>query len=869
MTNYYETLFNTYVAPLNEFEKVRQIRQYGNLVIFQFQFDPKHVHDQGIRIDDVDIDIPTKITHQYFRAMFNQRFDLPVLVSAFVQIPGGDFSGLAQEPQIQKGLITERHLRPTPQLKYVHSYRDMEHWITCVGFGIQTAEENTALQIARLEHFEVELRLIKTNMGGDMAYCCLLRCPNEFPVRIQENDHFMVYLAGDKKPWTAHTLSTPLPFGSTTDLTMTLSRPRNDEGDGWSTLKLPYFDVSGMTKEKDHRGIVDFCYYGEPVKARVKLVHSNKPTKLILAGIKKMNPFVTRKDGTPKVNDTWHNILLGKDLQRRHTIDVFGGTFDIVQRIEQLCLPQLNKEQLAFVESLRKTPNGFLLLRGPPGTGNIQVDVSVILIAISQGKKVVVVSSSNDGAHSNIHDRRYQLHEIFLGTVILKSTGLHQRSPPPHAATTKANDLLTAVSLPAGATVDSIDAVPLPAGADIINVDEETDHTDAESEHQSDNESVDSYSSVPRPKMSKAEMALHKKDNMSKVQAMIHQLGLKSQQAGFKRKFIEYFREKEMGVELDSEANTAFTFLYNELRNAMLRENVDVLVTTLVNAGDQSIVDNFSANLGIIQEGSKTGAEAIVALGNYQCPFYTSGDEEQLGVETEDNIFAEQINTSSFQRLAELNAPQHMLYIQYRMIQPIDDLVSTIYYQGRKPSLDYRCKEHLPDPIAAFGPQVTSDPTEDIISSWSSLPNAASSITAHEQAISLFDRPNVPWIAAVLKAKYDHEGTPVMFDVPSVAEKVGVTRTKRNNMEVATSIRLIEDLVAGGIPIAEITILIPYNAQVVLITKQLALHYGLFTYIDLSTVQVDTLDVMHREKNSVVILTIISTEILMKKIDCT
>ena len=378
-------------------------------------------------MDDVDLHLPTKSTHRYLRAMLNDRSDSPITVTSFIQIPGGDYTGLMQEvkpfcdrmhveryfhplhkwykglndfaPQIQKGLVTEFDQRPKPYLQYMRSFPDMEHFITCAGSAVLQAEENEAYLIQKLGRFEVELRLIKTNIGRDMAYCCMLRCPNEFPVRIQDNDTFMVSFKGDEKPWSAHTLSTPLPWANTTDLTMTLSRPRNVAGDGWSELKLPVFDVSSMKKESNHRTIVDFCYHSEPVKATVKLVHSDKPTKAILAGLKKMNPFLTRNKDPESLNIKWNSILLGKDLQRRTVSNVFGGTFNIPRRIEQLSLEPLNSEQLAFVEELRQIPNDFILLRGPAGTGKTQIDITNVLLMLSQNKKVMVVSSNNEAAN--------------------------------------------------------------------------------------------------------------------------------------------------------------------------------------------------------------------------------------------------------------------------------------------------------------------------------------------------------------------------------------------------------------------------------------------------------------------------------------
>ncbi|MCJ1437709.1 hypothetical protein MMC27_007096 [Xylographa pallens] len=924
ITDSYEEAFNQYVAVLPEYQKVRKIRRAGNLVFFQFQIIPEYIHDQGVRVDDLDLDLPTRKTHRYLRAMLNDGFDSPIIVTSFIQIPGGDYTSLIQEvksfcdrmhveryfhplhkwykglnnflPQIQKGLVTEFNQRPIPHLQYVRSYPNMEHFITCIGFAVLQAEENEAYLIKQLGRFEVELRLIKTNMGRDMAYCCMLRCPNEFPVRIQDTDSFMVYFKGDEKPWSAHTLSTPLPWANTTDLTMTLSRPRNEAGDGWSELKLPVFDVSTMRKEPNHRTIVDFCYHSEPIKATVKLIHSDKPTKAMLAGLKKMNPFVTRKKDSESLNIKWNSLLLGKDLQRHSVSNVFGGKFDIPRRIEQLSLKPLNSEQLAFVKGLRQIPNDFILLRGPGGTGKTHIDITNVLLMLSQNKKVMVVSSSNEAAngfalkllkaieasglknkvlvraHSNstesgvikventrfaaeivqdeadqhwktvtpdlstyydnvirslveqdlyspygVRDRRYRLHQISLGSTIIRNTGLLDREPPKmtrdvpqRIARKKAK--VPDVGKPFTSTAVVTAGKENPPDATTIEL------LPSDDDMESEGESLHSWSSLPlsRPTMTKEEMAAHKKANMSKAQLQMQELAREDPQEGYKRNFIAYFKEKEIGVEHDSEANAMYTLLFNELRNHTLRTGIDVLVTTMVNIGEKAIVDNFPANLGIIQEGSRTGAEILIALGNYQCPFYISGDEEQLGpfaVDTNNNIFASHINKSLFKRLVELNAPQHTLCTQYRMIPPIANLVSTIFYKGLL-----------------------------------------------QTEVNLWDRPNVEKVSNVLKAKYDHEGTLVMFDIASKAEKVGPTRTKRNNIEVAAAIHMVEDLIAGGVSAADITLLTSYNAQVTLFKKQLASYSKLPSHANMSPIHVDTVDTMHGEENSVVVLTFVSTE---------
>ncbi|MCJ1415140.1 ATP-dependent helicase NAM7 [Xylographa parallela] len=108
--------------------------------------------------------------------------------------------------------------------------------------------------------------------------------------------------------------------------------------------------------------------------------------------------------------------------------------------------------------------------------------------------------------------------------------------------------------------------------------------------------------------------------------------------------------------------------------------------------------------------------------------------------------------------------------------------------------------------------------------------------------------------------QYDHEGTLVMFNIESKAEKVGPTRTKRNNVEVAATIVMVEDLISGGIAAADITLLTPYNAQVTLLKKQLALYSELPSHSDISSIHVDTVATMHGEENSVVVLTFVSTD---------
>ncbi|MCJ1413645.1 hypothetical protein MMC19_007767 [Ptychographa xylographoides] len=910
-----EEEFSHFAKPHKDIAMIRETRESGHMLMIQFEFSPSQVHDQGVRIDSKNVELlaaDTTQTHTFLKDMVTTRRDMPVTLTIFAKTKDGSYEGLAQDfrvfktrmqeennrhplfkwydtfnefrPQVQVGMITKPENRPNPNLPYFRSYRDLPHWITTVGVGVVQDEEQLSKILAEAETFQVELRLLKTSSGTDKTYLCLMRCPQDFPVRMTEHDWFKVLMPNDGKEWNAHTISEPFLFSNTSDLTITLDRGYNKET-GYSDLVVDAYDLSQREEENDHGSITNFCYFGTPIKAKVRLVHSDKPNKAILAAIKCMNPYVTRKPDAIPVNDMWQRIILQHDLQQYSEANVFQTNIDIVQRVKDLKLGTLNEDQLAFVDGLHRLPNSYGLLKGPPGTGKTHVDITVTMIMMSENKKVLIVSSANDTANNlalkllearktadleskvimrahsgsterdvisvenaryaptevqdpdtcrwtdieplqamyydhlafklikksrqrlhGVQDKRYKLHEISLGTLILKAVGLLDRKPPS-----------TKPKLSPKPTMEgqAIDVPHVPQATDVPPVLEVASQSYFNGDELQSGEvfEYDDDELEWAEEQKQQQRAAAKANTNEKIRLLPDE----PHERGMLRKFKEFFDEREISSDHDPASNEAFTLIYNEVRDMQIRKT-DVLITTLVNSGSQAFVENFQPDLVIFQEGARIGRESLVALGNYQCPVYFSGDESQLRPyphDTKDNCFAAQLNKSDFEALITNGYPYHSLKTQYRAIKAINTPTSELFYQKKL-------------------------------------------ITMVEEST----RPNVVKATNVLTT-YGVNSSVAFFNVRGESVRIGPTKTRRNEIEVDAVIQMAGDLIQATISARDITILAPYHGQVDLIRKQLLYISHKFKASgdeDLANVACHTVDSFQGEENSVIILSLTGTE---------
>ncbi|MCJ1387802.1 hypothetical protein MMC18_000645 [Xylographa bjoerkii] len=227
--------------------------------------------------------------------------------------------------------------------------------------------------------------------GADKQYLCLLRCPGGFPVPLSEDDYFKVSFHVAHLPdevaefdWTARGGILSFPYTNTTDYTLMLTRPYNEET-GWDGRRLQnILDTSQFQLEQNHETVVNHCMFSVPNKARVQIIHSDKPTKAVIAAMKLLNPHHPKKEPT----------VTKKDLKIRSTVDIFQG-LDVNQKLKEWKIDYLHEANLSWIWPLLILPNECGMLNGPCGTGKTVTDLVVCVLVLSDDLKVLVVSTNN------------------------------------------------------------------------------------------------------------------------------------------------------------------------------------------------------------------------------------------------------------------------------------------------------------------------------------------------------------------------------------------------------------------------------------------------------------------------------------------
>ena len=96
-------------------------------------------------------------------------------------------------------------------------------------------------------------------------------------------------------------------------------------------------------------------------------------------------------------------------------------------------------------------------------------------------------------------------------------------------------------------------------------------------------------------------------------------------------KFCNQYRQYTAGHLTDCEDITSFGANIKSLHSFVL-QRADVVVTTLTNCGDQTLIDNFRPNITFIDEAARaTDLDVLNAVANYQSQItILVGDDRQL-----------------------------------------------------------------------------------------------------------------------------------------------------------------------------------------------------------------------------------------------
>ncbi|KAL9128492.1 MAG: hypothetical protein Q9217_002842 [Psora testacea] len=344
-----------------------------------------------------------------------------------------------------------------------------------------------------------------------------------------------------------------------------------------------------------------------------------------------------------------------------------------------------------------------------------------------------------------VKDRRYNLHDASFGTLLLRVAGVLTRPNP------------TNNSHPAPAQHAPAKGV-----------------SDAQSDATDDNGS-DDYEPGVGP-VWKGAVSKQAQDIQQVVQENTRRL--LEQAHGISARdnlcicFRELFAQVESGDPFDSrEEYSTFKSFERLLSDDILRNDVAVVATTLVNSGHTILKESFKGDHMIVQEASKAeNGDLFIALVECETSVHLSGDDEQLPPKEQDvarNPFARQSNKSLFKRWVVLGYPKHHLICQHSTIPVISDAISKIWYKGSVVStLDQGRR-----------------------------PNAAAAIRSHQQLFDL--RTPLIWI-----------------HTSGESNKVGFSQSSQNERELQVAIKLCQRYIEQGIKAADIVILAGYLAQV-------------------------------------------------------
>ena len=114
----------------------------------------------------------------------------------------------------------------------------------------------------------------------------------------------------------------------------------------------------------------------------------------------------------------------------------------------------------------------------------------------------------------------------------------------------------------------------------------------------------------------------------------------------------------------------------------LLKNDIDCVITTLVNSGHSLIKEKFIGNHTIVQEAGKAeNGDTFIALAGSGESIHLSGDDMQLSPPEKGparNPFAEQSNRTLYHRLLTLGYPTCELIEQHRSIPEITEIISQI-----------------------------------------------------------------------------------------------------------------------------------------------------------------------------------------------
>ncbi|KAI9835387.1 MAG: hypothetical protein M1819_002304 [Sarea resinae] len=254
-----------------------------------------------------------------------------------------------------------------------------------IGLALIQDEEIRRAHNIESRLMKAELRLLKTLKGSDRLYYGTLRLPHEYPSR-------PIYQSSSNVPSTR---------------TQALKQGNPVHVLDLSTLKLP--DEAATVRRYLKSGAFNVV--------TAKLEANDKTQKSYLNALEILNPMETRKDDEKAIAAHYRNFQLGHNIGKLPKVDIFKH-IDVETEVTGITAAlgiDLDEAQLQAIKVYcRELPDGIGILAGTWGAGKTHVNVVITMILLRAGQKVLISCASNDGADA-IALRLKQAAELVFG----------------------------------------------------------------------------------------------------------------------------------------------------------------------------------------------------------------------------------------------------------------------------------------------------------------------------------------------------------------------------------------------------------------------------------------------------------------------
>ncbi|MCJ1308579.1 hypothetical protein MMC25_002232 [Agyrium rufum] len=590
-----------------------------------------------------------------------------------------------------KALAPEK--RPIVTHKPEATYQSFQHYATVLGQAALEEHELVMEKEEKVAATNYQLKLFSTRKLRNERYLGLLSAQDDEHLRV--GDTLKVFFDDgtglSSKPWSGVVLDL-FPSSARSETSILLFRPVGDKNARTTTV------VGQFAKPREAREFYDKI---KSERVRVQLeVSSAKVIQYQFRAIKKLleDPPLER----------FKRLLQGRNLQKLNETDLYNGVDpdDLKALLE---LSQLDESQRDAIQGLRRTRNGLAIVQGPPGSGKTQVHCQAIdqsLINNSHTEKTLIAT----GVNAMVEEVATRLLET-IASLSKRSPLLRKKLQ--HVVVIRIYSLCKEKNFVAGNATPK----PDPASTSSLTEDQEiTAQLEAALFHYSNYElsRQDRYGVSDKRFLSvESSMGMWM---LRLAGVVVHPLSKPNKWKDFRDCFQALRESNRTGVPAAPGVEETLRKEQVKLTDAILRK-AEVVVTTLVNAEDRRMHENFRPRVVYIDEAARCiDPDVWIIIVAYVSEILVLfGDPSQLAprVETQQrylsslrtlqNRLKDRMNglradvrappkrtnlglhlaVSWMSRLINLNYPVYFLDTQHRMVPELSSYANAVFYEGR------------------------------------------------------------------------------------------------------------------------------------------------------------------------------------------